>query len=171
MYRDVSGISGTFGDSLRTQIATYVRNTIESDWPKQQQGEVPNGKNDNLDLFLVLLERHQPANESQRLLLSTTFNEYNRLNELRRLRLSAVTQSLPSAIWQMIFFGAFLNIVITWFFVTDKFRVHLLMTAMFAALLGALVFLVAAMDNPFRGEFCVGSDAFELVLKAMIGKG
>ena len=171
LYQDVRGIPGSFGDSLRTQLTLYVKNTIETDWPKQQQGEVPSGKNQTLDIFLSLLEKYQPSNESQRSLLSATYLEFNRLNELRRLRLSSVTQSLPAAIWQTIFFGALLNIVITWFFVTDKFRVHLLMTGMFAALLGLLVFLVAAMDNPFRGEFSVGPDAFQLVLDSMTGKG
>ena len=89
------------------------------------------------------------------------------LTEFRQIRLQKVTEGLPAAVWYVIFFGAMLNIVITWFFVTDRFRVHILMTSMYAALLGSLIFLVAAMDNPFRGEFSVGSDALEAVLAKM----
>ena len=34
--------------------------------------------------------------------------------------------------------------------------------------LGAMIFLIAAMDNPFRGEVSVSSQAFELVYQTMI---
>ena len=38
---------------------------------------------------------------------------------------------------------------------------HDLLTGILATLLGLLVFLLAIMDFPFRGEFHVGPDAFE----------
>jgi hypothetical protein len=38
---------------------------------------------------------------------------------------------------------------------------------LFAGLLGSLFFLVAAMDNPFRGQFGVGPEAFEIVYDNM----
>jgi len=38
-----------------------------------------------------------------------------------------------------------------------------LLTGILAALLGLLVFLLAAMDLPFRGDYSVGPDSFELV--------
>jgi hypothetical protein len=40
---------------------------------------------------------------------------------------------------------------------------------LFASLLGLLVFLTAAMDNPFRGEFSVSPDAFQIVFDNMKG--
>ena len=35
-------------------------------------------------------------------------------------------------------------------------------------LLGSLIFLIAAMDNPFRGEFSVGPDAFQLIYEGLM---
>ena len=38
-------------------------------------------------------------------------------------------------------------------------------------LLGLLIFLLAAMDNPFRGEIGVGPEAFELAYKQLMQPG
>jgi hypothetical protein len=37
------------------------------------------------------------------------------------------------------------------------------MTVMLSALLGLLIFLLGALDSPFRGEISVSSQPFELV--------
>ena len=167
LYQDVSGISGVQGDSLRAQLREYTAYTIEDAWPQQQLGKLPHGGTKRLTAFQKNLLSVEPTTKIQEIMISEALRQFNNMIILRRQRLQSVTQGLPAAIWYVIIFGAILNIVITWFFKTDSFRVHVLMTAMFAALLGSLVFLVAAMDNPFRGEFSVGSDAFELVLENM----
>jgi hypothetical protein len=40
---------------------------------------------------------------------------------------------------------------------------HLWMTVMLASLLGLLIYLLGALDNPFRGEISVGSQPFEIM--------
>jgi hypothetical protein len=57
-----------------------------------------------------------------------------------------------------------------WLFVVERKGLHDLLTAILASLLGLLVFLLAVMDFPFRGEFSVGPDAFELVFQQLMRK-
>lgn len=45
-----------------------------------------------------------------------------------------------------------------------------LMTSILACRLGLLVFLLAVMDFPFRGEFSVGPDSFELIYSQLMAK-
>ena len=45
---------------------------------------------------------------------------------------------------------------------------HLLLTTALAVFLALLIFLIAAMDHPFRGEFSVGPDAFGAVRQQML---
>ncbi len=167
LYQDISVIKGAQGDTLKEELREYTHFVIEKAWPSQRQGILPVGGTSRLAKFQKTLLSVEPTSKIQEISLQEALGQYNTMLILRRQRLQSVTQGLPAAIWYVIIFGAILNIVITWFFKTDSFRVHILMTAMFAALLGSLVFLVAAMDNPFRGEFSVGSDAFELVLENM----
>jgi hypothetical protein len=35
-------------------------------------------------------------------------------------------------------------------------------------LLGLLIFLIAAMDNPFRGEYCVSPETFILLYEGLM---
>jgi hypothetical protein len=168
LYQSVKSVPAPLGDTLKAQLQEYTSYTIKDAWPKQQQGLIPHGGTQRLSRFQNSLMEYEPKTKSGEFMLNNAITQLNRLFELRRYRLQSVTQGLPASLWYVIIFGAIVNIVITWFFKTDKFHVHLLMIAMFAALLGSLVFLIAAMDNPFRGEFSVSSEAFELILENMI---
>jgi hypothetical protein len=55
-----------------------------------------------------------------------------------------------------------------WLFVAERKGLRNLLTTILASLPGLLVFLRAVMDFPFRSEFGVGPDAFELVLQQII---
>ena len=70
----------------------------------------------------------------------------------------------------MVLGGSVLTLSLMWLFVVANKRLHDLLTAMLACMLGLLVFLLAVMDFPFRGDYSVGPDAFELVYDQLMGK-
>jgi hypothetical protein len=84
--------------------------------------------------------------------------------EQRRLRLGSVTTGLPGALWAVVLIGAMLNIGLTYLFWIENFPLHALLVTVLAVFIGLLVFLTAAMDNPFRGDFSVSADAVRSVL-------
>jgi hypothetical protein len=45
---------------------------------------------------------------------------------------------------------------------------HFWMTVMFSALLGLLIYLLADLDKPFRGQISVGPEAFEMVYEQLM---
>lgn len=167
LYQDVRVFPNPVGDSLRSALKEYTRYTIEEAWPQQQRGMLPIGGTARLTVFQAILLRHEPETRNQEIMMAEIFRQFNHLIELRRIRLQGFDTGLPASVWYVIFFGAILNVIITWFFVFDKFHVHVLMTALFAGLLGSLFFLVAVMDNPFRGHFGVSSEAFEIIYENM----
>jgi hypothetical protein len=64
---------------------------------------------------------------------------------------------LAGPLWTIVLAGAFLSIAMTWFFDLKSQSMHLWMTVMLAALLGLLIYLLAALDNPFRGDRLPGA--------------
>ncbi len=90
--------------------------------------------------------------------------------ESRRRRLASVTTQLPPIIWIVVMGGSILTLSLMWLFVVENKRLHDLLTTILASLLGLLVFLIAVMDFPFRGEFSVGPDAFEIVYEQLMKK-
>ena len=83
------------------------------------------------------------------------------------MRLHSVTTGIPHVMWYVVLIGALINIAIVWMF-DMKFLTHMLLGGLLVFFLGAMIFLIAAMDNPFRGEVSVSSEAFELVYKNML---
>jgi hypothetical protein len=81
---------------------------------------------------------------------------------LRRARLNSVTTGIPAVLWCVVAIGAFLNIVLIWM-LDMEIHVHAILAAVLSLFLGVVIFLVAAMDNPFRGQVSVGPEALELV--------
>jgi hypothetical protein len=62
--------------------------------------------------------------------------------------------------------GALLNIVLCWLF-DMKFLTQLLLGGILAAYLGMMMHLIFDMNQPFRGDVSVSSEAFEMVYKRM----
>jgi len=62
-----------------------------------------------------------------------------------------------------------LTMVMVWLF-DMKLLAHMLLGGMLAAYLGTMIFLIAAMDNPFRGEVSVSAEPFEALYKHMVSE-
>ena len=61
-------------------------------------------------------------------------------------------------LWWVVAFGALMNIILIW--MQDmEIHVHLILGAVLASILGAVIFLIAELDNPFRGEVSIGPES------------
>jgi hypothetical protein len=117
----------------------------------------------------------EPSSDRERITHAEVVRSLDELVRLRTERLQSVTAGLPAALWSVVLIGALLNFVLTYLFWVDDLPLHATLVSLFATFVGLLVFLTAAMDNPFRGEFSVSPDAFqsvlETVMKARTGGG
>ena len=163
LYRDVSYFPEPKRSELQTDLRTYARTAIDLEWPLQRRGIVPLNPAGVVNPIQAHLANFEPATESQKVLLAEAHRELSRLIELRRLRLKTVTAGLPASLWVVLLVGVVLNIAVSWFFHMRSESMHFWMTVMLSAILGLLIFLLAAMDHPFRGKISVGPEAFELV--------
>jgi uncharacterized membrane protein YraQ (UPF0718 family) len=163
LYRDVSSYPEPARAQLRREIEDYVRFVIDDEWPKQRQGILSLQGVERITRMQGMLGAFNPSTEREKIVHGEAFNLFNRLAEQRRMRLQSVKGGLPLTMYGVIIIGAILNIVISWLLVVDSFKLHAVLNVLMAALLGLLVYLIAAMDNPFRGEYSVSSEAFELV--------
>ena len=129
---------------------------------------VPQNSADALMAIQTHLASFEPVTEGQKTLHAEAYRQFDRVVELRRIRLRSVLAGLPAPLWSVVLVGAFISIALTWFFDMRSRSMHFWMTVMFSGLLGLLMFLLAAMDNPFRGEISVGPEAFKLVYEELM---
>ena len=91
----------------------------------------------------------------------------NTILDQRRLRLRAATSGLSRQLWAVILIGTGITIGLTWFFGVESSRAHVAMTVCLAVAVALVIYLIASMDHPFRGDLSVGPDVFEQVLDSI----
>lgn len=160
--------AGNYPEPERTELTQllreYARHEIDVAWPKQQKGIVPGpGGNALLHRIQQRLAGFEPRTEAQKNVQAEALRQFSNMVEIRRLRLSSVNNALPQLVWVIVIGGSFLNLSLLWLLVVENRRLHDVLTTVLAALLGLLVFLLAVMDQPFRGQSSVGPEAFELI--------
>jgi hypothetical protein len=168
LYRDMSSYPEPTRTHLQDATKEYIRYVIEEAWPQQRRGIVPTGGTLRVDVIQSHLYSFEPTTNGQIAIHNEAISQFNRFVEHRRQRLLAVTSGMPMVIWAVVLIGALLSMGTTWFFVMKSRNLHRLLVCWYSALLGVLVFLIGAMDNPFRGDFSIGPDAYIQVRDSLI---
>jgi hypothetical protein len=163
LYRDFSSFPDPNRTELQADLRQYLRQVIDVAWPQQRRGIVPQDDGVTLSTLQTHLSRFEPATESQKVIYAEAYQGFNRIAELRGRRLQSVRAGLPEPLWTIVLIGALLNIALTWFFDMRSQSMHFWMTVMLSVLLGLLIYLLGALDNPFRGEISVRPEPFEIM--------
>lgn len=171
LWRDVSSYPEPQRTMLRDGLRHYTRDLIDFAWPLQRRGIIPpTGPAGHL-YFTHLQETlygFEPRTQGQMALHLNALSEFDALSRLRRERLETIAAGLPSSMWVLVLLGAFVNLAVTWFFAAQNVTMHFWMTLLLSVLLGLLIHVLAAVDNPYRGEVSVTPHAIELVYQQLM---
>ncbi len=168
LYRDVGAYPEPARSIMQDDLRRYTRQVIDVGWPMQQKGIVPNNASAVLNDFQEHFMSFEPESERQEILAAEAYKAFNELTESRRARLNSVTAEMPGPLWALVLAGAFICIAVSWFFHTADFSVHFWMTILFSSLLGLLIFLIAVLDNPYRGRLSVTPEPLERVYQQIM---
>ena len=166
-YRDISGYPEPTRTRLQTQVREYTVFLIEQAWPAQRRGKSTDVATRRLTTLEQELVRFEPATLGQQILHAETFRQYNDVAGLRRKRLHAIGAGLPSVMWSVVLFGAFLTITVTYLLKMQRI-VHFVLTGFFAMFIGLVVFVITSLDQPLSGPLAIDSGPYRLVLDRLI---
>ncbi|MBV9332558.1 MAG: DUF4239 domain-containing protein [Candidatus Eremiobacteraeota bacterium] len=170
LYRDVATYPEPYGTRLKQELRAYTRAVIDG-WPLLQHGVVPPKPAALLNTFQGTFYSFDPKNERERIIHTAAIEEFERMIELRRLRLHDKDAGLPEALWAVVIIGGILTVFLTYFLALERFRVHVAMTIVSSILVSLLIFMIAAVDHPFRGGVSIGPDSFQLVYEQLESQG
>lgn len=168
LYRDISAYPEPARTAMQDDLRRYARQVIDVGWPMQRRGIVPNNANPVLSDFQKHFMSFEPETESQEILAAESFRAFNDLTESRRARLNSIDAEMPGPLWTLVIAGAGICIAVTWFLHTESFIMHVWMTVLFSALLALLIFLIAVLDNPYRGKISVSPEPLERVYQQIM---
>jgi hypothetical protein len=170
LYRDLDGYPTGLRSETENLLRDYVKTVIEKEWPAHRKGEVLDAGDLILEEFENKIMAFEPSSETQKIAHTEVIKSLNTVIENRGSRLQSVSTALPGVLWTVVLIGAVINIGLTYLFWVENTRLHSLLVVAFSSSLAILIFLTAAMDNPYRGEFSVSTDAYQYTLDHVMAK-
>jgi hypothetical protein len=169
LYRDVSSYPEPVRTDLTGKIRSYTEFVINEAWPAQRKGEIHPGGVKMMDDFQKVLTSFEPSTKGQEIVHAEALRQYNDMILLRRQRLQSIGTGIPGVMWYVVGVGAVINTLLILCF-RMRLDIHLVIGGLLSFFVGVLIFLVAAMDYPFRGEVSVGPDAFQLIYTSLMAR-
>jgi Protein of unknown function (DUF4239) len=168
LYRDVGAYPEPIRTVLQNDLRKYAREVIDVGWPMQRRGIVPNNASPVLNDFQRHFMSFEPQDQRQNILAAEAYRSFNDLTASRRDRLNSIQSEMPGPLWALVILGAAICIVMTWFLHAESFIMHIWMTVLFSGLLALLIFLIAVLDNPYRGNIGVSAEPLERVYEQIM---
>ena len=163
IYRDANSYPEPSRSQLQNELRDYTQYVIQEAWPLQRAGKVPAGGVERMNRFQATLVSFEPATESQKLLHGETLRAYNEMIKARRQRLDAVNTGLPAVMWAVIVIGALIGLSASFFFRVVDPRLQRIQVLLLATFIGLIIFMILALDRPFRGDLGVRADSYQLI--------
>jgi hypothetical protein len=168
LYRDVSLYPEPHRSALQQDVKDYLEFVIRQAWPAQAQGRRVATPPDLVRRMIRDFMGFVPANEQQKLQHAEALRALNEAIKATRLRVDAASASLPGIMWLVIGAGALLSLSASFFFKVQDARLHGIMVVLLASFMGLIIFMILALDRPFRGELGVRPDAYQIIYDQLI---
>jgi lipid-A-disaccharide synthase-like uncharacterized protein len=169
LYRDISSYPEPYRSEFQDRLREYTNFVINVAIPAHQQGVTPSAEK-IMSGFQNSLLGFNPATNGQQAMHSEALHAFNEVIKARQSRIQAASSGLPAMFWIVVLIGTLCTIIITYFFHVRDIKLHVLVTAVTGFLIGLLIFLTAAYDNPFRGEFSINAEPYRVIRDAIMLK-
>jgi hypothetical protein len=152
------------GRHLQELARSYARVVVNEEWPLMERGKMSPKAWTILDEIRSKIQRMKPATDTQQVLYEQGLQQVSDLADARRERLLDAEEGVPDILWVVLIVGGVEVVGFTYLFGLESTTVHVLMVASLTLIIALVLFTVAALDYPFKGEVRIGPDAFEQVL-------
>jgi Protein of unknown function (DUF4239) len=152
------------GRRIQELARSYCRVVVEEEWPLMEKGKASPRAWATLEELRDSVQSFQPTTDAQLALYQEALGRVHELSDARRDRLLAADEGLPVILWVVLIIGGVFVVGFTYLFGMENNLTHVLMVATLALIISLVLFTVAALNYPFRGDVHVAPEAFEHVL-------
>ena len=145
---------GEAGPAVHAAVTDYLKRAVTDDWPEMGSGKPGAGQASKqaLDAIYAALLTFQANNHGDTALVSEILYQLDVMTQARRARLVAAEGAAPGIIWLVLFGGAIVAIVFTFFFGTRNLQAQVMMTGLLAVMMFSELLIIVAIDRPFTGS-------------------
>lgn len=151
LYREVRAYPEPTRTSLIDLLRRYVDEETGPGWGEQRQDRASSSGNLLIDEFSRQLLSFQPNRSTgEDILYGETLRSFGEFIDRRRIRIQAAGTIIPSVIWIVVLTGAALNVFVLWLFNLQT-TTHFIVGGVMMVFVALVVYMVAVLDQPFRG--------------------
>ena len=111
-----------------------------------------------LDEMRGSIQGMKPTTEVQQVLYEQGLRQMHDLADARAERLFDAEEGLPAILWVVLIVGGIDVVGFTYLFGLESTSVHVLMVASLTLIIALVLFTVAALDYPFKGDIRIGPE-------------
>ncbi len=169
IYRDAQLLPSATGEIIQAQAKEYTKAVLQEEWPSLIQGEINSTSTDSIINQLthttyVLQANSTSPREGE--VEAELLKKCDTLYSIHQERLSLASSALNIDIWSVLIITTFIIIIINLLFPMGH-GLSLISIVSVSFIVATLLFLILALDRPFRGEYSVKPTAFETALSRM----
>ena len=146
-------------------INQYICSIINMEFPAMEQGVLA-VDNPFLDALQTQIYDYQPQTERDYILYGKSIDLLNQAIFLRNTRFETSANGIPNELWWVLLIG-YVVIIVMSYFITGDVTYRIYMTILMTIVYASLLFLIVALDYPFKGDFGLAPDAFQLILNRL----
>lgn len=160
-----------FPDSVRflahDKIKAYCQSVVGTEWPLFERDKYERYQSKQYKELWQMIGSIKLANDRDQswLQLQLAYQQLNAIDIARNRRFLYVESNVPPVMWVLLIFGALVTILFTAFFGVEHRFTHSLMVGLLSAIIGFMLFMIIAIDNPFVGIVRVEPEAFRHVIE------
>jgi hypothetical protein len=166
LYRIVRALPGT--QRVQEGIQDYGRIVADEEWTAMAGGGFSPRAEEALDAVWEALQAVEASDARNQSFFTEALARFNDLSDGRSHRLHCGLLRLPQSMWVLLLTNGGLVIGSMWIFGMESISAHALMTAALAVSIGFILFLIADLDNPFQGSWCIEPEVFQRALRHRI---
>jgi uncharacterized membrane protein YraQ (UPF0718 family) len=152
------------GHHIQELARSYARVVVEEEWLLMEEEKSSPKAWDLLDDLRTNLQNLDPTTPEEQVVYEQGFERMRDLADARRDRLLESKQGLPAILWVVLVTGGIVVVSFTYLFGLDSTAIHLLMVASLALVISLVLFTVAALNFPFKGDITIHPEAMQQVL-------
>jgi hypothetical protein len=167
LSRMAQGFPAPLQQRVLEGLRVYGQSVIDDEWETMAHGKASPKTQAAIDNLWQLYREVDPQTNREIALYGESLDRLNQLSDDRRLRIYASADDMPAVIRILLWGGGLVMIAFTYFFGVMSIRSQALMTAALAGEIAFILFLIVALDNPFKGYVRLPPEQMQQVLDRM----
>ena len=154
-----TGLPAPLPRQVREAAIHYAQVVSDDEWKAMRRDEASHQAQAAMDKLWQIILAVEVSTARESALYTEMLDRLTELSNWRRERLHASHESIHTVLWALLWAGGLVTIVFTYFFGVKSIRSQVLMTAALTGEIAFILFLIAMLDHPFRGDVTVGPEA------------